>query len=72
MCVTLEYGLWEIGEGRQLMRFFFLRTEQLHKQEEYINQKKEQVENTVFKYLMVCKEYSASILVQIITLVNDD
>lgn len=70
--ITLEYGLWDIKDGRQLMKVFFLRTEQLHKQEEYINQKKKGFEDNIYKYLMICKEHSASILVQIITLVYDE
>lgn len=70
--ITLEYGLWDIKDGRHLMKVFFLRTEQLHKQEEYINQKKMGFEDNIYKYLMICKEHSASILVQIITLVYDE
>ena len=70
--ITLEYGLWDIKDGRSLMKVFFLRTEQLHKQEEYINQKKKGFEDNIYKYLMICKEHSASILVQIITLVYDE
>lgn len=71
-CLTLEYGLWKIVDARKLIKVFFLRTEQLHKQEEYINQKRKGFDNSIYEYLMICKEYSACILVQIITLVNDE
>ena len=72
ICMTLEFGLWDIKDSHQLIKKFFLKTEQLHKQEEYINQRKQGFKPEVYENLMICKEHSACILVQIITFINDE
>ena len=70
--VTLEYGIWAKEHLYDLIKIFFSRTEQLLKQEVYLSKSNKEYHSPVYSKLKSCKQECASILLQIIVMVDDE
>jgi hypothetical protein len=68
----LEFGFFQIQDMRNMVRLFFLKSEQIHKKEEFIMQNQENYNVSIFESLMACKSTCSRILLQLMTLINDD
>ena len=70
--ICLEYGLFPTTKIRTFLRLFFLKTEFINKYEDYISKHEDSFNLIVFKKLMACKSLCAQILLQIVSVINDD